>query len=389
MLISKKVSKISVGILIFLMMASIAMLAMPAKAQDQNYPHGGQATGNGYVGPTTVPSNAPADTIQVDTHPYLATSPNPTGVNQYILVNFWITPPPTNQRFLVGYTVTITKPDGTTGTIGPLNSYLADGTNWAQYTVDQVGNYSFKFNFPGEYFAAGYYNGGARSDTTSAGAVYYPAMYYKPATSSVTIETVVDHPVLSYPPAPLPTDYWTRPISPDNREWYAIAGPYPWPYTNWNQDDYGPYLFVPQSCHIVWYDTQVISGIVGGDTGKVSLTNAPATTYVTYAGRGYETKSVPINGVPTSCAVCYDLRTGYQYYSIPIANGGVTPYEVAYYPPGVSSLGSETTGTYELLGGQIRDQRERQIGAILLKVQSSYWCGDLNIYIAHDFRCLL
>jgi len=372
-------AKTAAVIVTVLMMASIALMAMPVSAQNENAPHGGQYTG--YVGPTTVPSNAPANTLQVDTNPYLAVSPNPTGINQYVLVNFWITPPPSNQRFLAGYTVAITKPDGSKDTIGPLNSYLADGTSWSQYVVDQVGTWQFQFSFPGEYFPTGYYlSANYLNQTAASGAVLYPAMYYKPATSVVTELTVLNEQVLSWPPTPLPTDYWTRPISPNNREWYAIAGPYPWPFTNWNRDDYGPYLTVPKSPHVVWYDYQTIAGIIGGDTGKVSLNPAPATTYVTYAGRGYETKNVPINGVPTSCAVCYDLRTGQIYYSIPIAAGGVTPYIVAYYPPGVSSLGAATTGTYELLGGTIRDQRERQINGTLYKINPN--TGAVSNYTA-------
>jgi hypothetical protein len=52
---------------------------------------------------------------------------------------------------------------------------------------------------------------------------------------------------------------------------------------------------------------------------------------VIYQGRCYQTKTVPINGVPTSCAVSYDLRTGQQYYAIPIAAGGITPTHIAYW----------------------------------------------------------
>ena len=37
-----------------------------------------------------------------------------------------------------------------------------------------------------------------------------------------------------------------------------------------------------------------------------------------------------MNGVPISCAVCYDIRTGQQYYAIPITQGGVTPNVISY-----------------------------------------------------------
>ena len=34
----------------------------------------------------------------------------------------------------VGYSVTFTKPDGTTDTVSNLNSYVADGTSWFNYS---------------------------------------------------------------------------------------------------------------------------------------------------------------------------------------------------------------------------------------------------------------
>lgn len=358
-----------------LMVTSLTVMAITVSAQNENAPHGGQA--NGYVGPATTPTGITPSLI-VDTNPYLSISPNPTGITQYMLVNFWITPPPAANRFLAGFTVTFTKPDGAKDTLGPYNSYIADGTNWFQYVVDQVGDWKVKFDFTGEYFPAGYYyNGELVSNTTGT---YYPSMYYKPASTAEQQFSVVQNQVFSWSPSPLPTDYWTRPIAPQNREWYQIAGPYPWPYTNWNRDYYGPFVTVPNSSHIVWYEVQQIDGIIGGDPGPISLTTAPATTYVTYAGRGYQTKYVPINGVPMQCAVSFDVRTGQQYYAIPISQGGVTPYIVAFYPPGVSSIGAARTGAYELLGGQIRDQRERQIGNMLQKVNPS--TGAVSNYTA-------
>jgi hypothetical protein len=61
----------------------------------------------------------------------------------------WLTPPSDENRYGAGYTVTITKPDGTTVTVGPLNSYVADGTAWFEYVVDKVGTWKLKFDFPG------------------------------------------------------------------------------------------------------------------------------------------------------------------------------------------------------------------------------------------------
>ena len=163
--------------------------------------------------------------------------------------------------------------------------------------------------------------------------------------------------VCSWLPAALPTDYWSRPISPENREWWVIAGSYPatgyvgggaiwdqlYPDTNpaWSDRySFTPWVQAPNSAHIVWKRLDAIAGLVGGSGGTSSGLTTPATPAVIYAGRCYQTMTVPINGVPTSCAVCYDLRTGQQYYAIPTSQGGTTPSIVSY------------TSTYATLSGQ-------------------------------------
>ncbi|HLN46495.1 MAG TPA: hypothetical protein VK209_12385, partial [Candidatus Sulfotelmatobacter sp.] len=116
-------NKTTTALLAILIVTLITPMLMLTYAQSGA--HGGQTTG--YVGPTTVPTGV-TPSLYVDTNAYLSMSPNPTGIGQYILVNFWITPPPAAQRFLAAYTVIFTKPDGTKDTVGPLNSYIADGT---------------------------------------------------------------------------------------------------------------------------------------------------------------------------------------------------------------------------------------------------------------------
>jgi hypothetical protein len=304
------------------------LIAMPAKAQETA--HGGNPTTGTWS--TTVPSGATVS-YTINPHPYLSFSPNPVGVNQEILVNMWTTPPSAENKYLAGYKVTITKPDGTQDVIGPLNSYVADGTAWFTYYVDQVGEWKLKFSFPGEYFPAGRYLNG---EIVTSGGTVYPAHYYAPASTSEQILTVQEEPVMSWS-SPLPTDYWTRPISPNNREWRTISGNYPWTEFvgtgGWSTHDnyYGPYITAPNTAHIVWKTQGALSGLIGGEGGQRSVLSSAGTPNVIYMGRCYQTKTVPINGVPTSCAVCYDLRTGEQYYAIPTASGGVTPSYIAYW----------------------------------------------------------
>ncbi len=295
---------------------------------------------------------------------YLSFRPNPVGLGQTVLVNMWTTPALSWQRFHQGYTVTITKPDGTKDTVGPMNAYKGDATAWFEFAPDQVGTYKLKFDFLGEYYPAGYYlNGYVVSKPP--GTEYIDSAYYAPSSTAEQTLTVQENLVASWPLAALPTDYWTRPISPENREWWPIAGNYPangiigggsnWPAnTNtyaqsiaYGQSlSYGftPYVRAPNTAHVVWRQQQTISGLIGGTTGQFSTIPSPGTPSVIYAGRAYQTMTVPINGVPISCAVCYDIRTGQQYYAIPISQGGVTPNVISYAKITLASGGGGSSG---------------------------------------------
>ena len=191
------------------------------------------------------------------------------------------------------------------------------------------------------------------------------------------------------PAAALPTDYWSRPVSIENREWWSILGNYPpygivgggptWPAdtnTYMSNYNYVPYVQGPNTCHIVWYQQESDSGIIGGTAGAYSVSSNPPTPSVIYNGRCYETLTVPLNGVPTSCAVCFDLQTGQQYYAIPISQGGVTPALISY-SKGTSvavagEAGADQSNTYSVSLMSITGNRLIKInpytGAVTLNV---------------------
>jgi hypothetical protein len=315
----------------------------------------------------------------VETVAYLSFSPNPIGVNQELLVNILTTPAPGSERGHTGYTVTITKPDGSTDVIGPVNSYVADGTYWFPYVPDQVGIWKLKFEFAGDYYPAGRYLNGVLNNSAPPGFSLfvrdYPETYYLPASTPEQELVVQEDMVYSWPPSDLPTDYWTRPISIENREWYAIGGNYPYTYYNSIQAYAGPFIQAPNTAHIVWKRQDALSGLIGGETGNYGIQGRFGTPSVIYMGRCYQTMTVPINGVPTSCAVCYDLRTGQQYYAIPEAQGGVTPSYLSYYKPvSTGVLGTESsTFTVDLLtvsGGRLY-KIDPYTGAITLNASIS------------------
>ncbi len=332
----------TIAVVSILLLSAFAVLGIPVEAQDQEIEggvvaHGGQPVA-GFEGPTTVPSGQTPD-YTIYPLAFLSVSPNPIGVNQELLVNMWITFPSGEGKYMTGYTVNITKPDGTTELV-QLKSYVADGTSWFSYKVTQVGEWKFQFSFAGEWFPAGYWMDGQYSPTRTgnfSNAIFNPSVFVAPAQSPVTTLTVQQNFVASWQSA-MPTDYWTRPILPNNRGWYTIAGNYPWAefeggvtQASDRENYYGPYVTAPNTPHILWKELGGVSGIIGGEAGQYSSLSTPGLPSVIFMGRCYQTKTVPINGVPTSSAVCYDLRTGQQYYAIPIAQGGITPNRIAYW----------------------------------------------------------
>lgn len=341
--ISKKEKILLETIVTMLFLLSSIAAITPVNAQQMQNPN----TAGG-----ALPSGVTPDVV-MEGKVFLSFSPNPIGKGQELLVNVWSIPAPGANRAHTGYTVTFTKPDGTKDVIGPFNSFVADGTNWFSYYPDQVGNWTVQFTYPGDYYPAGRYVNGVLNNSAPAGASFmdqrdYPETWYKPAETPVMNLVVQQDPVMSWY-SPLPTDYWTRPISPENREWANIGGNYPYAYYNTMCRDNGPFITAPNTSHIVWKQQEAVAGMIGGEAGTYSIYAQPGTPSVIYLGRCYQTLTVPVNGVPTSCAICYDLRTGKQYYSIPVAQGGVTPTAISYVSPtAVAGIGSIASGSFSV-----------------------------------------
>ena len=340
------------AIALILLMASVTLMAFPVQAQDDQ-PHGG-TPGAAQWGPK--PAGVVPD-YTVTTYAFLSARPNPIGVGQSMLINVWVTPSVHRSGYLTGYTITITKPDGTKETKGPYNSYYGDATFWMEYVPDQVGTYYLQFSQPGTYYPAGLYNDAGWPSAFGSGQTNMTSSrYYLPSTSPVTAITVQAEMISSWPPAPLPTDYWTRPVHVELREWYSILGNYPWSgsgegYPNWpadtnyfqGQTKYNAWAVGSVTSHILWKRLDAISGIIGSVAGIDALTSSGSAPGFIYAGRCYQTRTIPIEGVPTSCATCYDLRTGEMYYAIPTSQGGVTPSYISY----VHDTSTEVPGATE------------------------------------------
>jgi hypothetical protein len=298
--------------------------------------------------------------VTITTQARLSFRPNPIGLGQTFLVNMWTNPGTHVERKHSSYTVTITKPDGTKDVV-VMDSYVADATAWFEYVADQIGNWTLKFDFLGTYFPAGYYYQGkvypslaAVGNYTSGaftGPAYLESAYYKPSSTPELTLMVQSEQVMSWPPSALPTDYWTGPVSPDNREWWPIAGDYPWygpstdalwdelyPNTNRYTSSYyrfTPWVQAPNSAHIAWKEQgTTLAGIGGGDNGASAYnpeSSRPDSPTIIWEGRAFGTYTKPGSGkTAVTYWECYDIRTGELYWERPLETGESAPTVICY-----------------------------------------------------------
>jgi outer membrane protein assembly factor BamB len=419
----KKYGKIFAVAIIFLLAAITVMSEAPFKtvqAQDDELPHGGttQGPGSGISGPL---SSGVSPNFTVDTVSYISFRPTVVGINQTFLVNLFPVPAPNANRNFPDLTVTITKPDSTQQVI-KMNSYVADGTAWFEYVANQLGTWTFKLDFPGVYFPAGRYLDGYIINASTGGTLYTESVYYNPSTSREMTITVQEDPVYPYPTQPLPTDYWTRPIPYDYREWWTIAGDFPWrgpsggptwdmlyPDTNpyWGGYQYTgmggpwrgtftPWVQGPNSSHVAWKKQYAIGGIVGGDygygVGDVTIfagSGVGRFPTIVYSGRayiynGYDSyagKNVSQPGTGKTAVPywqCYDYRTGELIWERPLEDGESAPTVIEYFNRGF------------LPGGQVSITAEQLTSVNFLSISDGFlrkydpWTGAMvaNISIA-------
>src|SRR5665647_2021212 len=150
-----------------------------------------------------------------------------------------------------GLSVTITKPDGTTETISSIRTDSTGGTGRV-FVPTMVGNYTLQTHFP------------AQTTTATKSAPSIPLGTVMQASDSEILKLVVQETSIpEYPATALPTEYWTRPIDGQYREWSIVAG-------NWlgweNRYDatYVPGNDGPETGHILWNKELKTGGVVDG-----------------------------------------------------------------------------------------------------------------------------
>ena len=242
--------------------------------------------------------------VDIQTRLFISATPNPLGVGQTLSINWWLAiPNPIAGTTWNNIKVTIEKPDGAIETFASLTSDI-NGGGYTSFVPTKVGVYKVQATFPGQWVNTTGSNGYSR--------------WYVPLESKVLEATVQDNPLAVTPELPYPTEYWTRPINSENREWYTISGN--WLMGKGDKDalayegsgNSNPYSKGPNTSHIMWTKELLPGGLVGG---------AASYGYAYYGGLNYEANFRPpiiMNGVlyyetaqpPRYGVNAVDLQTG-------------------------------------------------------------------------------
>ena len=188
------------------------------------------------------------------TYPYIGAVPNPVGSGQEVLLHVGI-----YQRLnsaQMGWedlSISIERPDGETDIISDIRTDSTGGTGRV-YTPNMVGKYYLTTHFPEQ----------VTTETKMAPGISIGTVML--ASSSEVLELEVqEDPIPYYPGHSLPTEYWTRPIDAQLREWSAISsnwleiGMFLAPVVPGNDD-------APESPHVLWTKPLAEGGLAGGTT---------------------------------------------------------------------------------------------------------------------------
>jgi len=213
---------------------------------------------------------------ELTTFCYVAATPPTVGVNQEVIIVFWVDWVPPTAAGALGdrwhFWIDVTTPSGETETLGGSEGFISDpvGGAYTFYTPTKIGTYEVVARFPGQTITGI----PGREGHSSVGDIF------KASTSQPTYFTVQEEQIPRYVETPLPNDYWTRPIYDANRGWgSAVMGQ--WlggPYYEALRRLGVPYTTGPESSHILWTRSAWSGGTMGGQSGDKSY----------YTGSAYE-----------------------------------------------------------------------------------------------------
>jgi hypothetical protein len=299
-------------------------------------------------------------------YPIISATPNPVGVGQETLLAVGIT-----QQLVIatdgweGLTVTVTRPDDHIETLGPIRTD-STGLTGTVYVPTMAGNYTLQTNFPKQK---------------------YQGITYEEGTSRILTLVVQEEPVKFYPGVPLPTEYWTRPIDAQAREWASIAG-------NWlttPDNYYAPFNDdAPDTAHILWTKPLTSGGIVGGGLGFDSDPNKYSDQPSEHSyeiGDAYEGKwggsfggsptlilggklyyVLNAAGDPYRLITCVDLHTGEEIWTRTLLNNlSLSRGQLMYWDT------YDYHGVYDYLWATGNTETRNMFG--LSRSQGNPWCA--------------
>ncbi|MHA2323985.1 MAG: outer membrane protein assembly factor BamB family protein [Promethearchaeota archaeon] len=252
------------------------------------------------------------------TFAYVGLIPGSVGVNQEVLIHVGIfsTSPGTGFGW-EGLTVTVTKPDGTTQTLGPFRTDPTGGTG-TSFTPTQVGTYTFQTHFPEQLVPIPYFD-------FNTNLFYGPGSTFLASDSEIVSLDVTEEPIQFYPDIPLPTEFWSRPIDQQFRGWSGISGNWldPQVFLAFNGNYFVPHNDGPETAHILWTKPLTAGGLAGGATGEHGMEEGDA-----YEGKWPD--AIIMNGIlyynrygipifppplnPAAAVIAVDLRTGEELW---------------------------------------------------------------------------
>ncbi|MCW4006520.1 MAG: hypothetical protein NWF04_08030 [Candidatus Bathyarchaeota archaeon] len=268
---------------------------------------------------------------EVPTWAYMSVTPNLVGVDQSVVIVMWLNnyPPTANGQYgdrWHDFEITVTKPDGSTETLGPFNSDPV-GSAFTSYTPTLTGTYKFVFSWPGQVIDGLPVPPGQTIDTIR-GAATVGDHYLGSASDPVYLDVQAD-PIDAYQETPVPEGYWTRPVHGANRNWYAVTASWLGPSSLQKCGSTSNFAYgtAPESAHVLWTLPYYSGGVMDARFGS--------NTY--YTGLSYErywSNPIILNGKlyfndqtnPREGWYCVDLRSGTIDYfhntTGPVVSGG-------------------------------------------------------------------
>jgi hypothetical protein len=262
-----------------------------------------------------VPLNTGTQALLTDDPPSLRTYaisdaiPDIIGLGEETLLKCGITEALASQAYgWTDITIVVSHPDGHNETLGPFTTD-STGSTYTLYTPDQIGTYTLTTYFPEQPMPVTTFN-------LERGGVMIPQGTIMEASTATSYLVVTEELSQQYPGHALPSEYWSRPVDPQLREWFSISG-------NWvarPDNSLAPYNEdAPETAHVLWANDMTTGGLIGGLIDGVPVASESGDAY-----EGKFPNSVVLNGIlyyqrtdtrreaaPAIMAV--DMHTGEQW----------------------------------------------------------------------------